>query len=165
MGRARPGAGVRPASERCGARHGPDRHALACPPCGVRHRDSRTRQITRQYVKLCRSLCCAEIQRRSETMAGDGTPPPGMTLFAWVKASLRDSIARGEYVADQPFVTQRQIVERFGVSTTTAVRALNDLVAEGLVVRRRGRGTFVADAARRDPSASVTQQRTVAFVS
>ena len=82
-----------------------------------------------------------------------GGPPPGMSLFAWVKASLRDSIARGEYAADQPFVTQRQIVERFGVSTTTAVRALNDLVADGLVVRRRGRGTFVADAARRDASA------------
>ena len=94
-----------------------------------------------------------------------GGPPPGMSLFAWVKTSLRDSIARGEYAADQPFVTQREIVERFGVSTTTAVRALNDLVADGLVVRRRGRGTFVADAARRDAPASATQQRTVAFVS
>lgn len=94
-----------------------------------------------------------------------GGPPPGMTLFAWVKASLRDSIARGEYAADQPFVTQRQIVERFGVSTTTAVRALNDLVADGLVVRRRGRGTFVADPARRDGSASTPGRRTVAFVS
>ena len=98
-------------------------------------------------------------------MAGDGTPPPGMTLFAWVKASLRDSIARGEYVADQPFVTQRQIVERFGVSTTTAVRALNDLVAEGLVVRRRGRGTFVADPRRRVTSDEARAVRTVAFVS
>jgi len=95
-----------------------------------------------------------------------GGPPPGTTLFAWVKASLREAIARGEYAAEQPFVTQRQIVERFGVSTTTAVRALNDLVAEGLVVRRRGRGTFVADPARRTPStaASAPTTRTVAFV-
>ena len=94
-----------------------------------------------------------------------GGPPPGLSLFAWVKASLRDSIARGEYAADQPFVTQRQIVERFGVSTTTAVRALNDLVADGLVVRRRGRGTFVADPARRGGSAPAPGQRMVAFVS
>ncbi len=94
-------------------------------------------------------------------------PPPGMTLFAWVKSSLRATIARGEYLPDEPFVTQREIVERFGVSTTTAVRALNDLVAEGVVVRRRGRGTFVAEPATRDrPSAKPTSGvRTVAYVS
>ena len=93
-----------------------------------------------------------------------GEPPSGTTLFAWVKTSLRAAIARGEYAADQPFVTQREIVERFGVSTTTAVRALNDLVAEGLVVRRRGRGTFVADPAPRREAAPVQGVRTVAFV-
>jgi DNA-binding LacI/PurR family transcriptional regulator len=96
-----------------------------------------------------------------------GEPPQGMTLFAWVKSSLRAAISRGEYTPDQPFITQREIVERFGVSTTTAVRALNDLVAEGLVVRHRGRGTFVAEPATRsrpssEPAAGV---RTVAFVS
>jgi DNA-binding GntR family transcriptional regulator len=60
-------------------------------------------------------------------------------LFAWVKQELLDSIVRGEFSPDEPFVTQREIVERFGVSTTTAVRALNELVADGVVVRRRGR--------------------------
>jgi DNA-binding LacI/PurR family transcriptional regulator len=94
-----------------------------------------------------------------------GRPPPGTTLFTWVKTSLRDSIARGDYAPDEPFVTQRQIVERFGVSTTTAVRALNDLVADGLVVRHRGRGTFVAPPARRRRAGSSRAVRTVAFVS
>jgi GntR family transcriptional regulator, arabinose operon transcriptional repressor len=96
-----------------------------------------------------------------------GEPPPGTTLFAWVKSSLRTSISRGEYTPDKPFVTQREIVERFGVSTTTAVRALNDLVAEGLVVRRRGRGTFVAEPATRDlgSTSPASGVRTVAFVS
>jgi GntR family transcriptional regulator, arabinose operon transcriptional repressor len=71
-------------------------------------------------------------------------PAPGVALFAWVKQQLLDSIARGEFSPDEPFVTQREIVERFGVSTTTAVRALNELVVDGVVVRRRGLGTFVA---------------------
>jgi len=71
-------------------------------------------------------------------------PPHGVSLFAWVKQELLDSIARGEFTPDHPFVTQREIVERFGVSTTTAIRALNELVTDGVVVRRRGRGTFVA---------------------
>jgi DNA-binding LacI/PurR family transcriptional regulator len=91
-------------------------------------------------------------------------PSPGTTLFAWVKATLRESIARGEYAPDEPFVTQRQIVERFGVSTTTAVRALNDLVADGLVVRHRGRGTFVAPQARWEGRAPGKAVGTVAFV-
>ncbi len=93
-----------------------------------------------------------------------GEPPAGMTLFAWVKDSLRGAIARGEYAPDQPFVTQREIVARYGVSTTTAVRALNDLVADGLVVRRRGVGTFVADPPPRRERGPVAGLRTVAFV-
>ena len=72
-------------------------------------------------------------------------PPPGVALFEWVKRELLGAISRGEFSPDEPFITQREIVERFGVSTTTAVRALNELVAEGQVVRRRGRGTFVAE--------------------
>ena len=62
-------------------------------------------------------------------------------MFAWVKQELLESIARGEFSRDEPFITQREIVDRFGVSTTTAIRALNELVADGVVVRRRGRGT------------------------
>jgi GntR family transcriptional regulator, arabinose operon transcriptional repressor len=93
--------------------------------------------------------------------------PAGMTLFAWVKSSLRATIARGEYMPDEPFVTQREIVERFGVSTTTAVRALNDLEAEGVVVRRRGRGTFVAEQASpgRPSAEPASGVPTIAFVS
>ena len=92
-------------------------------------------------------------------------PPPGMTLFAWVRSSLRDAIARGEYSPDRPFVTQREIVARFGVSTTTAVRALNELVADGVVVRRRGRGTFVAERPAVDGMLPATASGTVVFVS
>jgi GntR family transcriptional regulator of arabinose operon len=90
-------------------------------------------------------------------------PPPGVALFAWVKQELLDSIARGEFSADEPFITQREIVERFGVSTTTAVRALGELVADGVVVRRRGRGTFVAE--RAPPPAATSGRRVVRYVS
>jgi len=96
--------------------------------------------------------------------SGTDGPPPGVALFAWVKQELLDSIARGEFSPDEPFITQREIVQRFGVSTTTAVRALNELVADGVVVRRRGRGTFVAP---RPPSPRPAPSATpvVAYVS
>jgi GntR family transcriptional regulator, arabinose operon transcriptional repressor len=96
------------------------------------------------------------------------TPPAGVALFAWVKQELLESIARGEFSRDEPFITQREIVDRFGVSTTTAIRALNELVADGVVVRRRGRGTFVAErppAAPVEPSPPAGGQRVITYVS
>lgn len=65
--------------------------------------------------------------------------------YQQVKRELRAAIDRGEYVPDHPFISQRGVCERFDVSTTTAIRALNDLVNDGVLVRRQGRGTYVAD--------------------
>jgi GntR family transcriptional regulator, arabinose operon transcriptional repressor len=75
----------------------------------------------------------------------------GEPLYRRVKRELVAAIESGELPPDVPFVTQRKICEQFGVSHATAVRALNDLVAEGYVIRRRGQGTFVAP---RRPSAN-----------
>ena len=66
-------------------------------------------------------------------------------LYQQVKRDLLAAIAAGEYAPGRPFVTQREICERFNVSHATAVRALNDLAAEGHVVRKRGQGTFVSE--------------------
>ncbi|MEV6116487.1 LacI family DNA-binding transcriptional regulator [Streptomyces sp. NPDC052109] len=76
---------------------------------------------------------------------GAGDNAPRAPLYAQVKRALLEAIASGEYSPGVPFVTQREICERFGVSHATAVRALNELAAEGWVVRRRGLGTFVAE--------------------
>jgi GntR family transcriptional regulator of arabinose operon len=75
-------------------------------------------------------------------MAGEERGAP---RYQRIKDELRAAVARGEYEPGSLFVTQRELCERYGVSVTTAVKALNDLVAEGLLVRRQGRGTFVAD--------------------
>lgn len=75
------------------------------------------------------------------------TGQPHVPLYQMVKSELVRAITAGEYTPDQPFITQREICERFGVSNATAVKALNDLVVDGLLVRRRGRGTFVAERA------------------
>ncbi|HEX3814127.1 MAG TPA: GntR family transcriptional regulator [Mycobacteriales bacterium] len=72
-----------------------------------------------------------------------------LPLYQQIKDALKDEIATQRYDPAKPFITQRELCERFGVSTITAVRALNDLVAEGVLVRRRGQGTFVAERAER----------------
>lgn len=90
------------------------------------------------------------------------TSSAGGPLYQQVKRDLLAAIAAGEYAPGRPFVTQREICERFDVSHATAVRALNELAAEGYVVRRRGQGTFVAE---HPPASDVTEaDRTIACV-
>lgn len=78
-------------------------------------------------------------------------------LYQMVKTELVRAIAAGEYTSGEPFITQREIRERFDVSNATAIKALNDLVVEGLLVRHRGKGTFVAESATSTREATTDQ--------
>ncbi|WP_020576223.1 LacI family DNA-binding transcriptional regulator [Actinopolymorpha alba] len=71
--------------------------------------------------------------------------------YLWIKQQLLGEIRRGTHAAGQAFITEREVCERFGVSRITAVRALNDLVHEGVLTRKRGVGTFVADQTEQRP--------------
>ncbi|MGH3489198.1 MAG: substrate-binding domain-containing protein [Actinopolymorphaceae bacterium] len=67
-------------------------------------------------------------------------------LYEQVKQALADDLSQdATYAPGSRFLTEREVCARFGVSTTTAVRALNALVGDGLLLRRQGSGTFVAD--------------------
>jgi GntR family transcriptional regulator len=57
---------------------------------------------------------------------------------------LRESIAGGEYPATARIPTELELTARYGVSRITARQAVAQLVREGVVVRRQGKGTFVA---------------------
>jgi GntR family transcriptional regulator, arabinose operon transcriptional repressor len=70
-------------------------------------------------------------------------------LYEQVRAALGAEVVAGGHDPSRPFITEREVCRRFGVSSITATRALNELVADGLLVRRRGLGTFVADRPRR----------------
>jgi DNA-binding LacI/PurR family transcriptional regulator len=83
------------------------------------------------------------------------TEGANMPLYEQIKQALTEEIEAGGFDPAVPFVTQREVCERFGVSTITAVRALNDLVAEGVLVRRRGQGTFVAEGRRVDSGGAI----------
>ncbi|MGB9723695.1 MAG: GntR family transcriptional regulator [Chloroflexia bacterium] len=65
-------------------------------------------------------------------------------IYYQIREQLRRRILSGELRPGDPLPSEAQICAQCGVSRMTARLALSQLVSEGLVVRRKGRGTFVA---------------------
>jgi GntR family transcriptional regulator len=62
-------------------------------------------------------------------------------LWAQLEAELRRRLSDGEFV--RRFPTDRELVDSYDVSRHTVRDAVDRLCSEGLLERRRGRGTFV----------------------
>jgi GntR family transcriptional regulator len=69
-------------------------------------------------------------------------------LYHQIYLILKSRILDGEYGPGDYLPGERDLEALFQVSRITAVRALNELASEGLVVRERGRGTRVQFVAR-----------------
>ena len=66
-------------------------------------------------------------------------------LYARVEASLASEIASAVLPSGSQLPTEDDLTERFGVSRTTVRKAVENLVARGLLEIRRGKGTFVTE--------------------
>lgn len=75
-------------------------------------------------------------------LLSDHSPLP---LYHRLYLILRERIVDGTYRADDMLPTESELMATFGISRITVKRALNDLAAEGLVERSRGRGTTVTE--------------------
>lgn len=79
--------------------------------------------------------------------------------------NLRDTIAREIHekslAPGTPILSTVQMSEKYDVSFVTANRAINELVAEGILYRKRGSGTFVAESAAAVPDSPVTTTLTL----
>lgn len=63
---------------------------------------------------------------------------------------LRGQIQSGVYKSGEQLALEREMCEHYGVSRITIKKAVDQLVKEGLVVKRRGSGTFVKSLANED---------------
>ncbi|MFM9378847.1 GntR family transcriptional regulator [Gordonia sp. VNK21] len=74
-------------------------------------------------------------------MRSTGSAEPAYRALA---ATIRERIRAGDYRVEDKLPTESELTAEFGLSRQTVRRAFVDLVAEGLVYRIPGRGTFVA---------------------
>ncbi len=70
--------------------------------------------------------------------------PPGGVLYKDVKRRMLQALADSEFKPGEAIPSEKKLVERFGVSIGTLRKAIDELVAENLLIRHQGRGTFVA---------------------
>lgn len=68
--------------------------------------------------------------------------------FQRLRETIRQAIESGDLKHRLP--GERELARRFGVNAKTIGKALTDLTTEGMLVRRVGRGTFVAGQENRD---------------
>lgn len=64
--------------------------------------------------------------------------------FRELATQLRERMRDGSWPSGSRLPTEHELARSSGTSVSTVRRAVDDLVAEGLVVRRQGAGTFVA---------------------
>ncbi len=57
---------------------------------------------------------------------------------------VQEDIASGHYKSGQRLPSEAELVRRYGASRMTVFRAMHELQTQGIVVRRVGSGTFVA---------------------
>jgi GntR family transcriptional regulator len=83
----------------------------------------------------------AGIRRTTDTLANGVSLNP---LYKEVKSRLTRGLVDGEWKPGEAIPSESRLAERFSVSIGTIRKAIDELVAERILLRQQGRGTFVA---------------------
>jgi GntR family transcriptional regulator len=77
--------------------------------------------------------------------AGAGAATPAFSpLYQQIKGLILQSLQQGEWKPGESIPSEMDLAARFRVSQGTVRKAIDELAAENLVMRRQGKGTFVA---------------------
>ena len=83
-----------------------------------------------------------------DSPAAADLPAPGTPAFSplyqQIKGLILQSLQSGEWKPGEAIPSEMELAARFRVSQGTVRKAIDELAAENLVVRRQGKGTFVA---------------------
>ena len=76
---------------------------------------------------------------------GDQTIKRMLTPFISISKSIRNLILSQKYLARTKLPSIRILAQQYNCNPSTICRALNELVLDGLVIRKQGRGYYVVD--------------------
>ncbi|WP_310613937.1 GntR family transcriptional regulator [Limnohabitans sp.] len=80
----------------------------------------------------------------SDALGASGLTPAFSPLYQQIKGLILQSLQSGEWKPGEAIPSEMDLAGRFRVSQGTVRKAIDELAAENLVVRRQGKGTFVA---------------------
>jgi GntR family transcriptional regulator len=76
--------------------------------------------------------------------SGDVDGPAFSPLYQQIKALITRSLEAGEWRPGEAIPSEMELAARFKVSQGTVRKAIDELATDNLLVRRQGKGTFVA---------------------
>ena len=65
-------------------------------------------------------------------------------LYKQLEGILRQQIEAGKFKSDHPIHSERCLCEKYNISRITVRQAISEMINEGLLYRKQGKGTYVA---------------------
>ena len=97
------------------------------------------------------SVCCnlgmaapTPTSAAARSVDGEGDSPAFSPLYQQIKVLITRSLQSGEWKPGEAIPSEVELAGRYKVSQGTVRKAIDALADENLVVRRQGKGTFVA---------------------
>ena len=84
----------------------------------------------------------SDSRREGESVRNDA--PTFSPLYRQIKGLITRGLQAGDWKPGEAIPSETELAGRFGVSQGTVRKAIDELATENLLVRRQGRGTFVA---------------------
>jgi GntR family transcriptional regulator len=80
----------------------------------------------------------------ASTISSAGGSPTFSPLYRQIKSLILQALDSGEWRPGEAIPSETELAVRFGVSQGTVRKAIDEMAAENLLLRRQGKGTFVA---------------------
>jgi GntR family transcriptional regulator len=96
-------------------------------------------------VRCCGSPLPAPLHpNAAPAMSSDPSGPAFSPLYQQIKLLITRSLQEGEWKPGEAIPAETDLAARYRVSQGTVRKAIDELATENLLVRRQGKGTFVA---------------------
>lgn len=107
-------------------------------------RDASRPLVIMAAVSHLSPVLAAEARGDPDGAAMAGPAPAFSPLYQQIKQAMLHSLQAGEWKPQEAIPSEMELAKRYSVSQGTVRKAIDELAAENLVVRRQGKGTFVA---------------------